>query len=512
MTDSQIPLAGLFELYATERTSYLDRGRKCAELTIPSLLPPNGFSKSSDLYVPYQSVGARGVNTLANKLLIALLPPNTPFFRLLIDDYTMTELTQDEEARSKVEEALSTHERAIMTDISKANLTSPVVEALKLLIVSGNALMTFNKQGRSRVFRLDSYVVRRDHDGKVLEVIIKEKVKYGRLDDDLKALLDESRKVKSHKPDAEFDLYTVYRYEDGKFITYQEIDKILIPGTEGDYKEDDVPFLALRWTQIDGEHYGRGHVEEYIGDLNALEGLSQALLEGSLAAARLIFLLKPGSTTKAKTLNDARNASVVTGDEDDIGTLQANKGGDFRVVREQIENIEQRLSFAFLMNTAIQRNAERVTAEEIRFMAGELEDALGGTYSLLADEFQLPLVKMRISYLTRANKIPKLPKDIVEPSIVTGLEALGRGHDLTKLDLFLNKVAALGPEGMARINPGDLIARIGASLGIDTDGLVKTEEQVMQEQQQALAQQQLGGIAQAAAPQIAKAATEAPPE
>lgn len=501
------PLAGLYEELAADRMSYLERGRKCAEMTIPSLLPPEGFHSSRDFYVPYQSVGARGVNTLANKLLIALLPPNTPFFRLLIDDYTLEELTKDEDARAEVEEILSTHERSIMTDISKSNLTSPVVEALKLLIVSGNVLITFNKAGKARVFRLDSYVVRRDHDGKVLDTIIKETLKYGRLSDDLKALVDEARKA-PQKDESDVELFTCYRYRDGKYVTYQEIEKTRIPGTDGSYKESEAPFLPLRWTQIDGEHYGRGHVEEYIGDLNQLEGLSQALSEGAIASARLLFLLKPGSTTKQKALTEAPNASVVIGDEDDIGVLQANKINDFRVAQQQMEAIEQRLSFAFLMNTAIQRQAERVTAEEIRFMAGELEDALGGVYALLSDEMQLPLVRMRMALLIRQKKIPKLPEEIVEPSIVTGLEALGRGHDLTKLDIFMNKIALLGPSALRRVKEGDLITRIGASLGIDTDGLLKSDEEIAEEDRQALQQQQMGEIAKAATPAVAKAATE----
>ena len=54
------------------------------------------------------------------------------------------------------------------------------------------------------------------------------------------------------------------------------------------------------------------------------------------------------------------------------------------------------MSYAFLLNTAIQRDAERVTAQEIRYMAQQLETAMGGIYSLLSQEFQLPLVT--ISY------------------------------------------------------------------------------------------------------------------
>ena len=36
---------------------------------------------------------------------LALLPPNSPFFRLQVDDYTLEEMAGDEAARAKVEEA-----------------------------------------------------------------------------------------------------------------------------------------------------------------------------------------------------------------------------------------------------------------------------------------------------------------------------------------------------------------------------------------------------------------------
>ncbi|WP_416142518.1 portal protein [Escherichia coli] len=45
-------------------------------------------------------------------------------------------------------------------------------------------------------------------------------------------------------------------------------------------------------------------------------------------------------------------------------------------------------------NSAVQRTGERVTAEEIRYVASELEDTLGGVYSILSQELQLPLVRV----------------------------------------------------------------------------------------------------------------------
>ena len=86
--------------------------------------------------------------------------------------------------------------------------------------------------------------------------------------------------------------------------------------------------------------------------------------------------------------------------------------------------------------------------------------------------------------MQKEGKMPKF-KDTLKPQIVTGLEALGRGQDLNKLNQFLSMLQPLGAEVIAsELNIGDYLDRLGASLGIDTQGLVKSEEQKMQEQQQ----------------------------
>jgi hypothetical protein len=141
-------------------------------------------------------------------------------------------------------------------------------------------------------------------------------------------------------------------------------------------------------------------------------------------------------------------------------------------------------------------------------MAQELETALGGIYSVLSQEFQLPLVNLLLAKMQKEGKMPKFPKDTLKPQIVTGLEALGRGQDLNKLQSFLNMLQPLGQEVIAReMNVDDYIDRLGASLGIDTQGLIKSPEQKQQEQmmqQQAMQQKMMMDAAQSAAPQAVK--------
>jgi hypothetical protein len=172
------------------------------------------------------------------------------------------------------------------------------------------------------------------------------------------------------------------------------------------------------------------------------------------------------------------------------------KQADLTVALNTIGRIEQRLSFAFLLNSAIQAGAagrDRVTAEEIRMVANELESGLGGVYSILSVELQVPLVNRKMALMEREGSLPRLPKDIVKPQITTGLDALGRGNDKAKLIEFIQTLAGtMGPEVMAKfVNSRELITRLAAADGLDTYKLIKSEEDLMaEEQQQAMMMQQ----------------------
>ncbi|MDV7399213.1 portal protein, partial [Arthrospira platensis SPKY1] len=109
----------------------------------------------------------------------------------------------------------------------------------------------------------------------------------------------------------------------------------------------------------------------------------------------------------------------VAGRKQDVEVFQLEKYNDFQVAKATADDIEKRLSYAFMLNSAVQRGGDRVTAEEIRYVAGELEDTLGGVYSLLSQELQLPLVKILLKELQATSKIPNLPKEAVEPAIAT---------------------------------------------------------------------------------------------
>tara|TARA_Y100000593_G_scaffold40942_1_gene78757 strand:- start:1654 stop:2217 length:564 start_codon:yes stop_codon:yes gene_type:complete len=158
------------------------------------------------------------------------------------------------------------------------------------------------------------------------------------------------------------------------------------------------------------------------------------------------------------------------------------------------QQLERRIAEAFMQLNI--RQSERTTAEEVRLTQLELEQQLGGIFSLLTIEFLIPYLNRTLLILQRSKEIPNIPKDLVRPQIVAGVNALGRGQDRESLTQFIGTIAqTLGPEALMKyIDPSEAIKRLAAAQGIDVLNLVKTEQQMqeeMQAQQQAAQQQAL---------------------
>lgn len=476
--------AGRYQALEAARRPFLDRAREGARLTTPGLMPPEGHSGLSGLPTPYQGVGARGVNALASKLLLAQFPPGAPFFRLTVDpaslpaegdagvetpDDAADEASLLDNAAAAVERGLIRIEKSVTLEFETGFLRAALHAALRQLIVTGNCLLHLNPDGGARVFRLDRYVVKRDPMGGVREILVKESVSPDALPEEMSL----ARTVPGEGADRVVDLYTWIRRESDHWSVVQEAQGQTIPGSEGRYPLDRLDWLALRWSHVDGEDYGRGHVEEYLGDLRSLEGLMQAIVEGSAAASRMTVLVAPNGQTDAEELAEAENGAIIDGLGTDVTILQAGKFNDFRIAFEAVKMLTERLSFAFLLGEAAKREATYVTAEEIRFMAAELEDALGGVYSVLSEELQKPLVGLLMHHKAREGSLPSLPPGVLRPEIVTGLDALGRGRELKRLEAFLSFVGEVGklsatPIG-ARVDLAKMLSRGGAAMGVDVE-------------------------------------------
>ena len=492
-----------YDALSSSRSQFLNSAREAANLTLPYLIREDEHTTKSALKLttPWQSTGAKGVVTLASKLMLALLPPQTSFFKLQVNDVNLPE-ELGPEIRSELDLSFAKVERTIMESIAESGDRVVVHQALKHLVVAGNALIFMSKDGL-KLYPLSRYAVDRDGNGNVIEIVTKETISKKIVKKIYPDFMKEGVVDNTDEPNDECVIYTHVTRDNNRWVWHQELYDKILPKSLGKAPLDANPWLVLRFNHVDGEVYGRGRVEEFIGDLKSLEALSQAIVEGSAAAAKVVFTVSPSSTTKPQTLANAGNGAIIQGRPDDIGVVQVGKTADFSTAYQMIGSLTQRLNEAFLILNV--RDSERTTAEEVRMTQLELEQQLGGLFSLLTVEFLVPYLNRKLNIAQKTGDIPRLPKgDVVRPTIVAGINALGRGQDRESLAQFLTVIAqTMGPDAIAQyINPDEVIKRLAASSGIDVLNLVKSMQELQAEQQQQMAQQQQM-MAMQQAPQMA---------
>ena len=478
-----------YDNLSSDRSQFLTEAEDATKLTLPYLIRGHeDYSKGmKQLKTPWQSVGAKGVVALASKLSLSLVPPQTSFFKLQLDESQLGE-NFGPEIKSELDLSFAKIERTILDAIAASDDRVVIHQALQHLVVGGNALIFMGKAGL-KLFPLNRYVIERDGNGEVIEIVTKERINKDLVPNYEPPKNEYQDVVDGEEDENEVDVYTHVRRDNNRFMWHQEVNNKRLKGSESKAPVDSTPWLPLRFNTVDGEAYGRGRVGQFIGDLKSLEALSQAIVEGSAAAAKVVFTVSPSSTTKPQTLAQAGNGAIVQGRPDDIGVIQVGKTADFATALQHMQTLEKRLNEAFLILSV--RQSERTTAEEVRMTQMELEQQLGGLFGLLTVEFLVPYLNRKLSVFQKTGEIPRIPKGMVKPIIVAGINSLGRGQDVQALGQFLQTIAqTMGPEAIATyINPEEVVKRLAAAQGIDVLNLVKSMQEVNEEQQQASAQQ-----------------------
>lgn len=483
-----------YEALKTKRQPFLDRARTYCDLTIPSLLSPVGTT-GLRLNEPYQGFGARACVYLSSRLMSALLPPGVPFFRLNIPAETRLK-SGTAIVPPDIESGLAQAEELIMSEIERRGWRAPTYLSLLLLVITGNALEQVMPDNRIRVFRLDQYVVVRDPAGHVTELLIEETVNPSTLPDDVaKLVTTDSRKM---DPNATVCLYTwCVLKPNGEFDCSQWIEDQKIEKNSGSYKV--LPFTPLRWAAIPGEEYGRSKVEEHVGDLRALEGLSKSLIDGAAMAARHVIMVSPnaiGGNLK-KRIAEARNGDVVVGDPEAVSMLKFENTQGLQIAQAEVDRLTNQLAGAFLMTSGQVRQAERVTATEVRMVAEELEGVLGGVYSMLSQDMQHARLSRLIAQMQKNQQLPPWERSQVEPQIITGLDALRRERDAMRAQQAIQLIQGLPPEQLDYVKMSDLLKTLFIGLGLPA--AVRTDAEVQQiQQERALQQAAARGIESAA--------------
>lgn len=487
-----------FSILDGERSGLLTNCEKYAGWTLPSLFTEENVDSNTELQHDFQSVGAEAVTNLANKMMMALFQPSRPFFRMnLTEEQKAVVMAASGVDPEELVKLVAKAERAATETLSSKKGRVSMTRLITLLMVTGNGLLHTPKGEDLLVYNLRDYVVTRNLRGDMNKLIIKETKAVRGLSDKLKALCTANGKDESKK----VSLYTcAMRISDDKFMVWQELENFAYAHKQvGLFSEGNLPWIAATWDLARSQDYGNGLVENYAGDFHALSSFSEMILDFGAASTDVKNLVNPAGMTDVEEISEAASGAYVNGTEGDIFCYTPDLRAQVDFITNQIDKIERRIGRAFLMSGVVTRDAERVTAEEIRQQAQELEGSLGGVYSRIAVDIQQPLAKYLMAEEDEFFKQ-------VEPVIVTGLESLSRMSDVDRMDAMLMSLAKLAelPERLAeRLKYSGIVNRYAAGFGVDTEGILATEEEIQAERKRKaeeaanLAGQEAGAVAQA---------------
>ena len=459
----------------SDRKPFEDRAIAIAKVSLPYVIRTDGADGAAAFANgAAQSFNGRLVNNLKAKMGMALLPPATSSFRLKPDAIQLLEMFgKDAKPKEEMRQQLSNNTDAINGEIENQQIRSSLFDMVLQQIVVGSVILEKVERKGFVMHTLKSYVVELDPQGEPMAMCVKETLK--RLPDD----------VIPEDPEAtEWELYTMLHLnEDNTSWTMRQSMEGVDVGTPQTFKSyDDLPFRYFGWNWVAGDAYHRPFAEDYYQDMKQVDTLSLLNTQGSVIAAKVVIMVNQrGGRTRKDALVKAAMGDVIDGSADDVSAFQLEKNFDFQVPNEREASIKKELQANFLDTGSVQRDAERVTAEEIRVMAQQLEaSTLAGIYSKMALKWSKWMVGKVMDELG-------IKFETIEVSVLTGLDALGRSQEGQKLDSFVGRAANL--QYAHWIKTSELLQRYADLDGINTVGLRKTSEEVAKEQQEAQKQQ-----------------------
>lgn len=480
-------VADKYEGLCGTRSSFVRSAESYSKMTLPYIMPKNGNKNQEGRNQHgWQSIGAEGVNHLANRMTQALFPVNQSFFTLDVSAELKAQGSDADELQAAPE--LNHLTRAIIAYFNRDKLRPKIVLALKHLIITGNGLFFRDRGSNFRFFSLKNFVVERDHEDRVKRCIILEKIDYEDLSSDIQSKLKTQRPDRDRRDEQKNKLYTDFRYSYDKDGTYkikvmQEIEGVSV--AEESYDNQDDPLIVLRWNVTDGEEYGRGLIEDYASDLFVVNMLSRARAEGAATMMEVRYLVKRGAAVDIKELNSSENGDAITGEEGDITLLQLDKFADTTLINDVLKEYSERLSRAFLLLSSTIRDSERTTAYEVQKNAQELDVNFGGIYSTLGVDLQQPIARIYINEVLDDD----VDGDVLEIAVTTGLAALSGAGEMEKLMQYSQMLvqAAGWPEQVQQEIDWRLYSAFCAKQVNLTSGFMKDESQAAAEQEQAVA-------------------------
>ena len=503
------PIQAEYQRLASKREPVLKRARLCASLVGPGILPRENQTQDNELTENWQSIGSRGLDARASAFMFVVYPLNLPWGKLKLPPRLAYAEGADAGAVQQINDQL------LMVElVARAQLEQSYVrpksnrkhvgfrtvkrQTVRQVLATGDALSYLDDDYKLRLYRRDKYVTVRNDAGDVLMHIICEQVDpldvgiRGKSKDEV--LSDANLKapeLEKKKPDERMmDMFTqvMWNAAEKRWVITQELNGKTINVA----REPVSPYFSTTYDLLPGENYGRGFIENKLGDLLMLDKSSQRLAEIAARAARSITVVDPASRISPEKLEAVRNGEIIAGTVrpaasgnvvEGIAQLESVNIPETGVIAQYVRELRLELGKAFGLELDLQPRGDRVTATQVLRVASAVNDQTDGMLPSYIEQEHTPLMQRVVYMLQRdiPGLVPDLPED-AEIEITSGLAAMTREQDIERLTNAVQYLTALGLQ--EKINVEGVGEQIVNMLGMTVDQLLKSDEQVQADQQQ----------------------------
>ena len=281
-----------------------------------------------------------------------------------------------------------------------------------------------------------------------------------------------------------------------KYIVHNDAVEL---GEEGGYYE--MPAFFTPWMKASGSKWGKGPGHTALGDTITLNSVVQMTLSAAAKAIDPPMLTQQRNVIGDLDLQPAGETIV----RDINGTKPYESGAKFDVSNLTIERLQDSIQRIFHNHQLELKESPAMTATEVQVRYELMQKILGTVLGQLQTGLLDPIVQRTFNILTRAGRLPEMPRSVAELQGTVEIEYTGPMSRSQKSDkavamerymMTLSQTAQIFPEMMDLMDTDVFGRKLAEFMGVPADALRDKEEvqalreQRAQQQQQAMEMQQ----------------------
>lgn len=466
-------------------------------------------------------VTADSVRVLAAHIMSGMVPANSRWFGLDVNG------RETGEEKRWLEGAAV----ALWENIHASNFDSEAYEAVIAMICSGQFALYIDedKERGGYVFEqwpLGSVYVSASKAGGRIDTVYREFELRAEAAFNLYGteLSEHSQKLAKEKPDENIRFVRVIQPRANrkkaarlaKDMAYSsetvEVGKKKIVAESG-YHE--LPVVCPRWFKLPSSDWAVGPLSEALPDANMLQKLKQMHLANAEMTIAGMWVAEDDGVLNPRTMKLGPRKVIIANSTDSIKPLQPS--GNWQLAMEEIKNTQAAIRKILMADALPPADGPAKTAYEYSVRLNMLRQMLGPVFGRMQTEWLQVMLERCFGIAYRASVFTEPPESLRgKPFTIKYISPLSRAQKLDdaaaieRLYATASQMIAVDPEVADMLDAQEAVRILRESYGApatvlrDDEAVAERREQRMQAQQQAMMAQTMGGMAERAAPQLAK--------